>query len=527
MNLSPFHEVYSKSSRELLLYRVRNEAIESSISVRGKENMGEKNDVIAPTSSMEEKVLIFYSYAYEDRMLLDRLEKHLILLKYQGVIHTWHHREISAGQEWLAEISTYLDTADIILLLVSADFLASGYLFSTELARALKRHEQRTARVIPVLLRPVDWEGAPFSKLSMLPTNAKPVTSWRQRDEAFVDIVRGIRRVVTELLNTRRPPSPAYVSPRPVARQDYPKSFPSVPFARAKILVEIDGNVISTHPLEKPVLTIGRLFGNDVQVPSQRVSRLHARIRWENGKWQIEDADSLNGIFYQGHRVDQHILSNGDRVYLAPKAALIYKQEITKPLPPVDSAISKESGSRPPEPAPPQSVPIAATPSLPAERQSKELEAYVAYYQEAIETYRQVLHTQPHEARVYYLLGNAFKALKRYQEALDSYQQALAYNSQQAEVYSGQGSILYELGRIEETLASYRQALRIAPQDAHLYWGYSIVLYTAGQRAEAISMYRQALTLDPRIHLMYQDGEHALPEPATYRRDMLEPRPSP
>ena len=93
----------------------------------------------------------------------------------------------------------------------------------------------------------------------------------------------------------------------------------------ARVRVEVDGQVIGVRQLDKPLLTVGRLVGNDVQIPSQRVSRLHARIRWENGAWMIEDADSLNGIGYQGKRVDRHVLVNGDVLYFAPRIILYYE----------------------------------------------------------------------------------------------------------------------------------------------------------------------------------------------------------
>ena len=91
------------------------------------------------------------------------------------------------------------------------------------------------------------------------------------------------------------------------------------------MLIEVDGKAVGERRLDKPVLTIGRLSNNDVQVPSQRVSRVHARMRWENGTWLIEDVDSLNGITYQGNRVDRHELRNGDRITLAPRVTLYYE----------------------------------------------------------------------------------------------------------------------------------------------------------------------------------------------------------
>ncbi|MBV9231309.1 MAG: FHA domain-containing protein, partial [Chloroflexi bacterium] len=99
----------------------------------------------------------------------------------------------------------------------------------------------------------------------------------------------------------------------------------STPARNARVLVELNGQVIGERPLNKPVLTVGRLPGNDVAIPNQGVSRLHAKIYQENGGWVIEDADSVNGLVFKGHRVDRHVLSEGDRIYIAPKAILQYK----------------------------------------------------------------------------------------------------------------------------------------------------------------------------------------------------------
>jgi ATP-binding cassette subfamily B protein len=97
------------------------------------------------------------------------------------------------------------------------------------------------------------------------------------------------------------------------------------PLRNGRVLIELEGKIIGERPLDKPVLTIGRLTGNDVQIPNQRVSRLHAKIKHENGTWIIEDADSVNGLVYQGVRVDHHVLTDGDRIYIAPTAILHFK----------------------------------------------------------------------------------------------------------------------------------------------------------------------------------------------------------
>src|SRR5438874_2040111 len=128
---------------------------------------------------------VFYSYDQADEPLLKELEKHLAILLRQGYITSWNKREISAGQEWKYESDKYLNRANIILLLVSPDFIASDYCYSIEMKRAMERHEAKEARVIPIILRPVSWEDALFGTLQVLPTNRRPVTSWPSRDEAF------------------------------------------------------------------------------------------------------------------------------------------------------------------------------------------------------------------------------------------------------------------------------------------------------------------------------------------------------
>src|SRR5205085_5518386 len=144
---------------------------------------------------------IFYSYAHEDEALRKELEKHLTSLQRQGIIAGWHDRLISAGTEWEHEIDSHLNTAGIILLLISASFISSKYCYSIEMKRALERHDAREARVIPIILRPVYWKNMRFGKLQVLPTEGKPVDSsqWHNHDEAFANIVEGIHKVIEVL----------------------------------------------------------------------------------------------------------------------------------------------------------------------------------------------------------------------------------------------------------------------------------------------------------------------------------------
>lgn len=157
---------------------------------------------LSPTASApaaQGPIEVFYSYSHKDAALRDKLETHLSTLKRQGVISGWHDRKISAGAEWAGQIDWHLNTAGVILLLISADFLASNYCYEKEMQRAMERHEAGEARVIPIILRDVDWSGAPFSKLQALPTDARPVTRWSNRDTAFADVARGIRAAVAQI----------------------------------------------------------------------------------------------------------------------------------------------------------------------------------------------------------------------------------------------------------------------------------------------------------------------------------------
>jgi TIR domain/Retroviral aspartyl protease len=142
---------------------------------------------------------LFYAYSHRDEILRDELEKHLRGLSRSGVISGWHDRRISGGIEWDGRIDEHLNRSDIILLLVSADFIASDYCYDREMRRALELHELGEARVIPVILRPCDWQGTPFAKLQALPRDAIPVTKWENQDEALRDVAVGIRSVAEEL----------------------------------------------------------------------------------------------------------------------------------------------------------------------------------------------------------------------------------------------------------------------------------------------------------------------------------------
>jgi tetratricopeptide (TPR) repeat protein len=168
-------------------------------------------------------VELFFSYSHKDEELRDRLATHLSTMKRRGVIQDWHDRRIIAGQEWDKKIDERMNRAAVILLLVSADFLASDYCYDVEVTSAMRRHDAGDAVVIPVILRPCDWQDVPFGKLQVLPKDANPITLWNNQDEAFLDVANGIRRAVEKLLSGREvSPEQSGEAAPPVSRTRIP-----------------------------------------------------------------------------------------------------------------------------------------------------------------------------------------------------------------------------------------------------------------------------------------------------------------
>ena len=169
---------------------------------------------------------LFFSYSHKDEQLRDELDKHLSILKRQKIINTFHDRRIYAGSDFSNEINSNLKTADIILLLVSSDFLASDYCYDNEMQYALARHERKEATVIPVILRPCDWQTSPFGKLMAIPKDGKPVTKFSCYDDAFLEITNEIKRLVN-IVNERNE----------VIQEEASTSFPeNTPFSRSSNL---------------------------------------------------------------------------------------------------------------------------------------------------------------------------------------------------------------------------------------------------------------------------------------------------
>lgn len=146
--------------------------------------------------SVSNRLKLFYSYSHKDEKHHEALINHLTLLKREGLISEWHDRKIVPGQDWSKEIDAHLNEADIVLMLISADFIASEYCYKIEMMKALEQHEKKRCCVIPIMIRPCDLGNLPICKIHGLPKDMRPVTKWDNQDEAWMDIANGVREAI-------------------------------------------------------------------------------------------------------------------------------------------------------------------------------------------------------------------------------------------------------------------------------------------------------------------------------------------
>jgi diguanylate cyclase (GGDEF)-like protein len=148
---------------------------------------------------------LFYSYSHRDEELRQQLERHLSILRRKELINEWHDRKIEPGGNWKDQIDSHLKDAEIVLLLISSDFLSSDYCYDIEMRQAMNQHHDGKSRVVPIILRPCDWSEAPFAACQALPSDGKPVTTWHNQDEAFLSVALGIRKLIEK---DSAPPEP-------------------------------------------------------------------------------------------------------------------------------------------------------------------------------------------------------------------------------------------------------------------------------------------------------------------------------
>jgi len=216
---------------------------------------------------------LFFSYSHVDEDLRDQLEIHLSGLRRQGLIESWHDRRITAGDEFGPAIDAHIDTDDVILLLVSPDFIASDYCYQREMTRAMERHQSGEARVIPIILRPCDWHDLPFGKLLATPTDGKPITMWPNIDQAFLDVVTAIKNALKDLGKTMK--GSAQKPPTTAGRSTSSESIRSSNLRVTKQFTDLDKDRFRHDGFEY----IAKFFENSLEELVRRNSGLQQSFR--------------------------------------------------------------------------------------------------------------------------------------------------------------------------------------------------------------------------------------------------------
>jgi tetratricopeptide (TPR) repeat protein len=423
----------------------------------------------------ESKVLkIFYCYARKDKPLRDEMDLHLSALKWQNSIVTWADHEIAPGEDWKKDIDRHLNDADIIFLLVSPNFMGSDYCYGIEMRRALERHEQKQARVVPIILRPVDWEGAPFSKLQVLPTNAQPVTSWPDLDAAFADIVKNLRPMIKDLRNRLKTKEDWLAEAEALIAQDaHRDALGALDQALALdpgyvlALIYRGGAYKQLSDYQKAIID----FDHALSLDPKNSTLLMLR----------GDAYRLQGKYPEALADLNHSLALNP-VYPAALARRGETHRIMgnyeKALVDLDQAIEFE---------PDDTFALAAR---------GDTHRFIGNYQQALADFNHVLSLSPPNATILTKRGDTYHALKDYKKALNDFNEALTLNSNFSTALARRGETYRLSGEYEKALADLNKALDSKPDNAWALIARGEIYQAKGQFAEALSDFTRAITLE-------------------------------
>lgn len=392
---------------------------------------------------------LFYCYARQDKSFRDDLDLHLSGLKRQGLLSTWHDLMITPGEEWEKAIDLRLNEADIIVLLVSPNFIASDYCYSKEMVRALERHDRGEARVIPVLIRPADWTRAPFSKIQLLPSNSYAITRWPDRDSAFEDVARGLRAVVEKLLD-----SPGQDEEPPQKEQEnLAHYYKDLELCEETIRTD-PTNAVAYGAKGYALLELGRLQEALASLDEAiRLKPTYASAYFNKGKTLAlmgRREESLTAI-------DEAIrlnAANDDNSWQMP---IFYQTKgyVLRTLGRYEEALSafKET--------------IRFDPTISTSHSGlSDILHSLGRYEEAARGAEEAIRLDRNNIAAYRYKGNALLGLERYEEAIATFNRVIAFEPGSVEAYCNKGKALAGARKLQEALATYNRALQLAPGDA-------------------------------------------------------------
>lgn len=418
-------------------------------------------------------IKLFYAYTGEDQNLRNQLEKHLTILQRQGFISVGASRDALQESVGEGEIDPNLSTAQIILLLISPDFLASEYSYSTEIERALERHQAGEATVIPVILRHVFWEGTPFYKLPSLPSNGAPVISWPDPDAAFLDIVQGVRKVITT------PSSLLTAKDKEQEHIDIEETLNRISLTSGPIKIFYSyshGDETLLKQLQIHLTYLQR---------QEHIVAFYDRLIAPGTDWMATSEYELNTAHIILLLVSADYLAS-DLCYTEMRRALERAQAGEVVVIPIILR-HVDWGASPIgifQPLPTDGRPVTAWENLD--------EAFYDIAQGIREVVLLLAARLQQETKEQFILeGKTYYDARSYDDALAAYRHALNLDPKDELVSSAIGRILLQLGRYEEALDMYEEFLRISTSaSAYLFKG--IVLQHLGRLTDALGAYQKA-----------------------------------
>lgn len=410
---------------------------------------------MSSTDEHTKTIEIFFSYSHRDQRFREQLETHLSFLKREGYVSSWHDRKIGAGKEWAGQIDVHLNAAQIILLLISADFVASNYCYDIEMKRALARHEAGEARVIPIILRGADWENAPFGKLKALPTDGKPISSWSNRDAAYLNVAQGVRKAVEELSNNSE-----------VLPQANP-SMDDTPDRTLEQWLDMGQIYFDQEDFERALAAYEQAIRLDPNNAFANFRKGHS-LRRLNRLYEALPAHE------QAIRLDP----NNYGFYYHKGRVLDAMQDYEEALAAFDQAIH-------------------LNPNFSGQYNFKGITLYhLKRYEEALDAFEQTISRAPNYPYIYNHKGEVLNQLKRYEEALAAFDQSILSDPTDATAYNGKGLALYSLKRYREALAAFDQAIFFDSDYAEAYKNKGLALVGLGKLKEAKQAYKRAQQLE-------------------------------
>lgn len=375
-------------------------------------------------------IKVFFCYAREDEPLLEKLKSHLRPLQRKGFIDVWYDRNIGAGTEWEREIDKQLDMAQIVLLLVSPDFIDSDYCYSIEMKHALERHERGEAWVIPIILRQSYWQEEPFGKLQVLPTDGRPVRSWPDLDEAFFNVTDGIRKTVKEQFIKQ---GCAYYE-----AGQYREALTAI-----KQSIQIDHHNAQQYKSMGDALS--KLGENEEAVNAfERAITLNPKyaIAYNNMAWALNELK----------RHEEALKACDIAIGLDPNYAPAYrnKGQALYECKNYEEAIKSYN----------RAILLDPNSSNVYENKGHVL-LLLKRYEEALSVYEQAIRLDPHNAKLHNTIATIFRELKRHKEALAAFEEAIRLDPNLIQAYEGKIAVLRNLTRDEESLEVLRKARQI------------------------------------------------------------------